>query len=270
MRAMVYRGPYKVRVEEKDIPAIEHPERRDRAGDAGGDLRIGPAPLPRHDARHPGRDDVRPRVHRRGRARSAPSVQNLKVGRPGDGAVQRLLRLLLLLRPRASTPTATTSTRTPPRWAASTATRTPAAATTAARPSSSGCPFADVGPEPDPGLDGRRGRGPAHRRAAHRLLRRAARRHRRGRRGRGVRRRPGRAVRGEVGLAHGRRPGDRHRPPRLPAGEGADVRPRRDVSTSPSTTTSCVAHEADHRLPRAPTSPSTRSAPRPTATSSST
>ena len=25
MRAMVYRGPYKVRVEEKDIPPIEHP-----------------------------------------------------------------------------------------------------------------------------------------------------------------------------------------------------------------------------------------------------
>lgn len=25
MRAMGYRGPYKIRVEEKDIPAIEHP-----------------------------------------------------------------------------------------------------------------------------------------------------------------------------------------------------------------------------------------------------
>lgn len=25
MRAMVYRGPYKIRVEEKDIPSIEHP-----------------------------------------------------------------------------------------------------------------------------------------------------------------------------------------------------------------------------------------------------
>jgi hypothetical protein len=28
MRAMVYRGPYKVRVEEKDIPPIEHPNTR--------------------------------------------------------------------------------------------------------------------------------------------------------------------------------------------------------------------------------------------------
>ena len=25
MRAMVYRGPYRIRVEEKDIPPIEHP-----------------------------------------------------------------------------------------------------------------------------------------------------------------------------------------------------------------------------------------------------
>ena len=25
MRAMVYRGPYKIRVEEKDVPRIEHP-----------------------------------------------------------------------------------------------------------------------------------------------------------------------------------------------------------------------------------------------------
>ena len=25
MRAMVYRGPYKIRVEEKDIPTLEHP-----------------------------------------------------------------------------------------------------------------------------------------------------------------------------------------------------------------------------------------------------
>jgi alcohol dehydrogenase len=46
---------------------------------------------------------------------------------------------------------------TPPRSAASTATRTPAAATTAARPSSCAS-LRRRGPEPDPGLDGRRGR----------------------------------------------------------------------------------------------------------------
>jgi threonine dehydrogenase-like Zn-dependent dehydrogenase len=44
MRAMVYRGPYKVRVEEKDIPLIEHPNdaivRVDMAAICGSDLHL--------------------------------------------------------------------------------------------------------------------------------------------------------------------------------------------------------------------------------------
>ena len=44
MRAMVYRGPYRVRIEEKDIPAIEHPNdaiiRVTRAAICGSDLHI--------------------------------------------------------------------------------------------------------------------------------------------------------------------------------------------------------------------------------------
>src|SRR3954467_9075030 len=44
MRAMVYRGPYRVRVEEKDIPAIEHPNdaivRVTRAAICGSDLHL--------------------------------------------------------------------------------------------------------------------------------------------------------------------------------------------------------------------------------------
>ena len=44
MRAMVYRGPYKVRVEEKDIPPIEHPNdaivRVTLAAICGSDLRL--------------------------------------------------------------------------------------------------------------------------------------------------------------------------------------------------------------------------------------
>ncbi|WP_411156281.1 alcohol dehydrogenase catalytic domain-containing protein [Nocardia beijingensis] len=44
MRAMVYRGPYKVRVEEKDIPPIEHPNdaivRVQRAAICGSDLHL--------------------------------------------------------------------------------------------------------------------------------------------------------------------------------------------------------------------------------------
>ena len=55
MKAMVYRGPYKVRVEEKDIPPIEHPNDAIVRVTLARDLRLGPAPLPRHDARHPGR-----------------------------------------------------------------------------------------------------------------------------------------------------------------------------------------------------------------------
>ena len=44
MRAMVYRGPYKVRVEEKDVPTIEHPNdaivRVTRAAICGSDLHL--------------------------------------------------------------------------------------------------------------------------------------------------------------------------------------------------------------------------------------
>src|ERR671910_3500364 len=44
MKAMVYRGPYKVRVEEKDIPPIEHPNdaivRVTRAAICGSDLHL--------------------------------------------------------------------------------------------------------------------------------------------------------------------------------------------------------------------------------------
>ena len=44
MRAMVYRGPYKVRVEEKDMPSIEHPNdaivRVEMAAICGSDLHL--------------------------------------------------------------------------------------------------------------------------------------------------------------------------------------------------------------------------------------
>ena len=198
MKAMTYRGPYKVRVEEKDIPSIEHPERRDRAGGVGGDLRIRPAPVSRHDAGHPGRPHVRARVHRRGRegrlVRAEPQA-----GRPGDGAVQRLLRILLLLRPRAVLQLPQRESerhrgrrnlrllahlrrlrRRPGRVRAGALRRRRA-----------------VG---DPRLDGRRRRVAVHRRAGDGLLRRAARRHRRRRHRRRVRCRAGRPVRREVAL----------------------------------------------------------------------
>jgi hypothetical protein len=44
MKAMTYRGPYKVRIEEKDIPAIEHPNdaivRVELAAICGSDLHL--------------------------------------------------------------------------------------------------------------------------------------------------------------------------------------------------------------------------------------
>ena len=44
MKAMTYRGPYKVRIEEKDIPAIEHPNdaivKVTRAAICGSDLHL--------------------------------------------------------------------------------------------------------------------------------------------------------------------------------------------------------------------------------------
>lgn len=65
MKAMVYGGPYKVRVEEKPMPAIEHPN--DAIVRVTWQRSAVPiAPFSRHDAGHVGRNDVRPRVHRRG------------------------------------------------------------------------------------------------------------------------------------------------------------------------------------------------------------
>ena len=71
MKAMVYRGPYKVRVEEKDIPPIEHPNdaivRVTLAAICGSDLHLYHGMMPDTRVGH----DVRPRVHRRGATRSA-------------------------------------------------------------------------------------------------------------------------------------------------------------------------------------------------------
>ena len=235
VKAMVYHGPYKVRTEEKDIPADRAPERRDRARHPGGHLRIRSAPVPWPDARHA-------RGHTFGHEFTGvvdevgPSVQSLKLG-------DRVMVPFNIYCGSASsahaacTPTATTSTPTRPPSAASTATRTPAAATTAARPSTCAC------------------RSPTSGRASSRTgwtrrtpccsptlsptgYRRPDGRHQRGRHRGGLRRRPGGAVRRQVGVADGRRAGVGRRPPRLSPGEGPHLRPGRDDTTSQSATTS--------------------------------
>ena len=227
MQAMVYRGPYKVRVEEKDIPGIEHPNdaivRVTLAAICGSDLHLYHGMMPDTRVGHTFGHEFIGVVDQVG-----SSVQNLQGRRPGHGAVQRLLRVLLVLRPRALLQL---PQREPERHRGRRHLRLLAhpggydggqASTCGCRsPTSVRRSIPDWMDDEDAVL--------LHRRAAHRLLRRPARRHRRGRHGRGLRRRAGGPVRREVGMADGRRPGDRDRPPRVPAGEGAHVRPRRDV-----------------------------------------
>ncbi|NKY09066.1 zinc-dependent alcohol dehydrogenase [Cellulomonas hominis] len=79
MRAMVYRGPYKVRVEEKDEPRIEHPNdavvRVVRAAICGSDLHLYHGMMPDTRIGHTFGHEFVGVVERIG-----PSVQNLQVG----------------------------------------------------------------------------------------------------------------------------------------------------------------------------------------------
>jgi len=79
MKAMVYRGPYKVRVEEKDIPKIEHPNdaivRVTRAAICGSDLHLYHGMMPDTRVGTTFGHEFIGVVHEVG-----PSVENLKVG----------------------------------------------------------------------------------------------------------------------------------------------------------------------------------------------
>ncbi|MBD7917403.1 glutathione-dependent formaldehyde dehydrogenase [Cellulomonas sp. Sa3CUA2] len=79
MRAMVYRGPYKVRVEEKDVPVIEHPNdavvRVVRAAICGSDLHLYHGMMPDTRIGHTFGHEFVGVVEKVG-----PSVQNLQVG----------------------------------------------------------------------------------------------------------------------------------------------------------------------------------------------
>ncbi len=79
MRAMVYRGPYKVRVEEKDIPRIEHPNdaivRVTLAAICGSDLHLYHGMMPDTRVGHTFGHEFIGVVHEVG-----SSVQNLEVG----------------------------------------------------------------------------------------------------------------------------------------------------------------------------------------------
>lgn len=79
MKAMVYRGPYKVRVEEKDIPRIEHPNdaivRVELAAICGSDLHLYHGLMPDTRVGTTFGHEFIGTVHEVG-----PSVQNLSVG----------------------------------------------------------------------------------------------------------------------------------------------------------------------------------------------
>lgn len=79
MRAMVYRGPYRVRVEEKDIPAIEHPNdaivRVTRAAICGSDLHLYHGMMPDTRVGMTFGHEFIGEVHEVG-----PSVQNVRLG----------------------------------------------------------------------------------------------------------------------------------------------------------------------------------------------
>ena len=87
MRAMVYRGPGRVRVEEKDIPAIEHPNdvivRVTCAAICGSDLHLYHGMMPDLRTGHTFGHEFVGTVHEVG-----PSVRNLRVGdRVHNGSV---------------------------------------------------------------------------------------------------------------------------------------------------------------------------------------
>jgi threonine dehydrogenase-like Zn-dependent dehydrogenase len=79
VRAMVYRGPYRIRVEDKDIPPIEHPNdvivRVTLAAICGSDLHLFHGMMPDTRVGHTFGHEFIGVVHEVG-----PSVQNLKVG----------------------------------------------------------------------------------------------------------------------------------------------------------------------------------------------
>jgi len=135
---MVYRGPYKVRVDGKAMPRIEHPNdaivRVTLTAICGSDLHLDQGMMPDTRVGTTFGHEFIGIIDQVG-----PSVQNLKVGDRVTVPFNVFCGSWWFCAA-GSTRTATTSTPTPRRSAASTATPTPAAGTTAASPSTYACP----------------------------------------------------------------------------------------------------------------------------------
>ena len=137
MKAMTYRGPYKVRVEQKPDPVIEHPNdaivRVELAAICGSDLHLYHGMMPDTRVGHTfGHEFIGTSSRWADRCRTSRSATGSWCPSTSTAAHASSARA-------DSSRTATTSTPMRPRSAASTATRTHAAATTAGRPSSFAC-----------------------------------------------------------------------------------------------------------------------------------
>ena len=218
MKALSYRGPGVVRIVDKPRPRIEHPNDVDPARDARGDLRLRPAPLPRPRPRHARRLHLRPRVRRRGRGGRLLGVADAASGRPRGGAVQHLLRHLLLLPARADGNCENTNPDSDVAVGGVFGYSHTTGGYDGGQAEYVRVPFADVGPMKIPDdMDDEDGALP-HRHPPHRLPGRGDGRDQERRHGGRVR------LRARSGLfatksrvAAGRGPRDRGRPPRLPA-----------------------------------------------------
>ena len=168
MLAMTYRGPYRVRVIDKPIPEIEHPRdaivRVTRACICGSDLHLYHGLMPDTRVGQTFGHEFVGVVEEVGSARAdrsspatACSCRSTSSAASATSAGSRC------------SATATTSIRMRPRSAESTATRTPPAATTAARPSTCAFRSPTSGPMKIPDTHRRRQRGALHRRVPDRL-----------------------------------------------------------------------------------------------------
>ena len=97
MKAVVYKEPFEVAVEEVDDPRIRAPERRDRPGHLDRDLRLRPAHV---RGPHGRRARHRLRARELGIVEEVGAGSRAQAGRPRRDALQRRLRLLQELRRR--------------------------------------------------------------------------------------------------------------------------------------------------------------------------
>ena len=145
MLAMDYRGPYRVRAGQKPEPIVEHPNdaiiQVTRSCICGSDLHLYHGLVPDTRVGTTFGHEFTGKVVEVG-----SSVRNLKVGDNVLVPFNVFCGIVLLLPARALRQLPQHEPRSDRRSAASTATRTRRAATTAARPSTCACPFADVGP----------------------------------------------------------------------------------------------------------------------------